>query len=69
MTEYKGDRNNDIRGRSMYECVDKDQESLLGSQAITGGALFHHVEVDCNTGLPCPEYNTHQELNCVVCTK
>ena len=69
MTEYKGNRNNDIRGRSMYECVDKDQESLLGSQAITGGAHFHHVEADCNTGLPCPEYNTHQELNCVVCTK
>ena len=69
MTEYKGSQNNDIRGRSMFQCVDEDQESLPGSHAIILGALFHHVEADCNTGLPCPPYNTEKELNCVVCTK
>ena len=69
MTEYKGNQQNDIRGRSMYVCVDEDQESLPGSWARSHGALFYHVEADCNTGLPCPDYNDHQELNCVVCTK
>ena len=53
---------------SMYECVDKDQESVPGSQANTNGALFHHVEASCN-GMQCPPYNTYKELNCVVCTK
>ena len=28
-----------------------------------------NVEADCNTGLTCPPYNNHKELNCVVCTK
>ena len=68
MTEWKGDHNI-IRGRTMFECVDKDQESLPGSHADTNGALLYHVEADCNTGLPCPPYNNHKELNCVVCTK
>ena len=36
---------------------------------LTLGVLFCHVEADCNTGLPCPPYNNHKELNCVVCTK
>ena len=69
MTEYKGAQN-DIRGRTMFECVDKDQESLPGGGTInTDGVLFHHVEVVCNTGLPCPPYDNNKELNCVVCTK
>ena len=68
MTEYKGGRS-DIRGRTMFECVDKDQESLPGSHPDTNGVLYYHVEADCNTGLPCPPYNTYKEVNCVVCTK
>ena len=56
--------------RSMFECVDADQESLPNSQGNQNGALFYHVEADCSTGLPCStHYNNHQELNCVVCTK
>ncbi len=55
--------------RSMYECVDADQQSLKGSEGNENGALFYHVEADCATGLPCPYYNNHQELNCVICTK
>ena len=54
--------------RTSFECVDKDQDSLPGSQANTNGALFYHVEANCN-GLPCPSYNNYKELNCVVCTK
>ena len=54
--------------RSHYECVDRDQESLPGSQANTDGALFYHVEANCN-GMPCPPYDPQKELNCVVCTK
>lgn len=53
---------------SLYECVDRDQESLPGSQANTNGALFYHVEANCN-GMPCPPYDAQKELNCVVCTK
>ena len=53
---------------SMYECVDKDQESVPGSQANTNGAMFYHVEAKCN-GMQCLPYNDYKELNCVVCTK
>ena len=54
--------------RTMFECVDKDQESLPGSGANTDGAVFYHVEAHCN-GIPCPPYNNYKELNCAVCTK
>ena len=54
--------------RSMYECVDKDAESVPGSSANTDGAVFYHVEARCN-GLPCPPYVAEKELLCVVCTK
>ena len=54
--------------RTRFECVDKDQESLPGTQANTNGALFYNVEANCN-GLPCPPYNNYKELNCAVCTK
>ena len=54
--------------RSLYECIDQDQESIAGSQADTNGALFYHVEATCN-GMPCPPYGAQKELDCVVCTK
>ena len=54
--------------RTMFVCVDKDQDSVPGSQAATYGAKFHHTEADCS-GMPCPPYNNQKELNCVVCTK
>ena len=66
MTAYKG-TSSSIRGRTT---LDKEQESLPGSQADNNGALFYHVEADCGAaGLPCPPYNNHQELHCAVCTK
>ena len=54
--------------RTMFVCVDREQELLPGTGANTNGALFYPTEVDC-TNLPCPPYNNEQELNCVVCTK
>ena len=54
--------------RTTYECVDKDLDSVPGTEGDTGGAQFYHVEATCN-GLECPPYNTNKELNCVVCTK
>ena len=69
MTAWIGNSNT-IVGRTMFECVDRDQESLPGGgHANTDGALFYHVETACNYSLPCPRYNPTQELNCVVCTK
>ena len=63
MAEYKAYH------RSMFECVDQYPESVPGSSANTNGALFYHVEVKCNYGLPCPPYDTQKEVTCVVCTK
>ena len=54
--------------RTSFECVDKVQESLPGSLANTDGAVFYHVEANCN-GILCPPYNNYKELNCAVCTK
>ncbi len=65
MTTHK----NVYHHRTMFECVDQDQETLPGSFADTNGAVFYHVEAYCGTGLPCPPYNNHQELNCAVCSK
>ena len=55
--------------RTMYICLDKTPETVPGAAANTNGALMHHVEADCNTGLPCPNYDGTKELSCVVCTK
>ena len=46
--------------RSMFECVDKGQESVPGSIASNNGALFYHVEANCGTGLPCSPYNNYK---------
>ena len=69
--EYYGYLMSDARAhkRTMFECVDADQEVLHGTQANTNGALFYHVEAACNTGLPCLPYVNNKQLNCVVCTK
>ena len=52
----------------VYECVDKDAESIHGSVTNTNGALFYHIQAQC-TGLLCPPYDKEKELACVVCTK
>ena len=67
MTSYRATG----RGRLMFECVDEDQESLLGSSnGIEDGGRLHHVEAACGAdGLSCPPYDQNKEINCVVCTK
>ena len=53
---------------SMYECVDKSPDSVPGTTSNTNGALFYHVEANCN-GMACPPYDPQKELTCAVCTK
>ena len=55
--------------RSMFVCLDKTPETVVGRASDTEGALMYHVEADCGTGLPCPNYDAMKELSCVVCTK
>ena len=68
--EYSGYLMSDYRNyhRTMYECVDKNPDSVPGSAASTDGALFYHVEASCN-GMLCPPYDPQKELTCAVCTK
>ena len=71
--EYYGylmsEMNQSGRGRTSFECVDKDQDSVSGSQANQDGNVLYHIEANCNTGLPCPPYSDSKELTCAVCTK
>ena len=53
---------------TMYECVDKNPDSIPGTATDTNGALFRHVEANCN-GMACPPYDPQKELTCAVCTK
>jgi len=55
--------------RTMYECVDKNAESLPNGGGNQNGAEFWHVEVDCGYRIPCPPYVEEKELTCIVCTK
>ena len=54
---------------TVFECVDRHPQSVPGSIADRDGALFYHVKVRCNYGIPCPPYDTQKEITCVVCTK
>ena len=55
--------------RTMYECVDKDPESVAElNSASDPRAFFQLVEPNCN-GLSCSPYDDEKELTCVVCTR
>ena len=55
--------------RTMYECVDKDPESVPGLNAYSNPrAILYLVEPQCN-GLSCPPYDPEKELICAVCTR
>ena len=64
MTEYFGNAHH----RSMFNCIDKDAETVPGGTGNEDGAQFYHVEATCN-GILCPPYDTERELTCAVCTK
>jgi len=68
--EYSGYLMSENRGhyRTMYECVDKNPDSIPGSATNTNPALIYHVEANCN-GMACPPYDPQKELTCAVCTK
>ena len=53
---------------AVYECIDKDPESIPRTVANTNGALFYNVQAQYN-GLLYPLYDSEKELACVVCTK
>ena len=52
-----------IHRRSMFVCVDREQELVPGRGTDNNGALFHHTEADCfdQRNLPCPPYNEDNE--------
>ena len=55
--------------RTMFECVDKNPDSIPGSfPNDRTSAVFYHAEATC-TGMPCPPYDPQKELTCAVCTK
>ena len=59
-----------IRSRSVFMCLDKTPETVIGRAASNNGAQLYHVEADCSVGqLPCPNYDDRKEMACVVCTK
>ena len=70
--EYVGylmTQRHDHAGRTMYECVDKDAESVAGLNAASDPrAIFYLVEPYCN-GLSCPPYDEEKELTCIICTR
>jgi len=53
---------------TMYECVDKNPDSVPGGASNNDPAVFYHVEANCN-GMACPPYDPQKELTCAVCTK
>ena len=62
-------RNRPNGGRTMYECVDKDPESIPGLNSRSNPtAYFELVEPYCN-GLSCAPYDDEKELTCAVCTR
>ena len=54
--------------RSLFECMDRNPESVPGSAGIQKGAYFYHAESNC-LSLPCPPYVSGREVSCAVCTK
>ena len=56
-------------GRTLFECVDDQPESVpgLNGDDRANNALYYHVEATCNS-LSCPPYDSEKELTCAVCT-
>ena len=54
-------------GRTEFVCMDNDPEADPAGYKNDNGVLFYQVEGRCGS-LPCPPYENHWELTCVVCT-
>ena len=70
-TEYTGylmAAHDGHNGRTLFECVDDQPESVPGLNGYDStNALYYHVEATCNS-LSCPPYDSEKELTCAVCT-
>jgi hypothetical protein len=53
---------------SVYECLDKNPQSIPNSAANIDGTLFYFVETTCH-GLKCPPYKNKGITACAVCTR
>ena len=55
-------------GRTLFECVDDQPESVPGLNGRdSDNAIYYHAEATCNS-LSCPPYDSEKELTCAVCT-
>ena len=54
--------------RTMFECIDRNPDTVPGQGENRHGAVLYHNEANCN-GMACPPYDPEKELTCVVCTK
>ena len=66
---YLGSEYYNRNSRTMYECVDKDPESVPGSAGVTEPRTFFQLVEPYCIGLSCPPYDAEKELTCVVCTR
>ena len=55
-------------GRTTYECVDSNPETIPGTSGSGNEAILYHVEPHCGA-LSCPPYDAQKELTCVVCSR
>ena len=55
-------------GRTLYECMDSNPETLPGTNGFSSSARYYHVEPDCGS-MSCPPYSSEKELTCVVCSR
>ena len=60
MTDYYDHKKN-----AVYECVDKDAESIYGSSVSSNGALFYFI-LGTYICLACPPYVNNRVITCVV---
>ena len=71
-TEYTGylmAERVDNNGRTLFECIDDQPESVPGlNDRDINNAHYSHMETMCNS-LRCPPYDSEKELTCAVCTR
>ena len=63
MSSYHGSD----RHRTQYICIDTALKPIPGTAVNKNGLLFYFVEGRCGS-LPCPPYDTTNELSCAVCS-
>ncbi len=60
----------DSQSRTEFICVDQRAKTMNVNGVATGaGGQVYFVKADCESGLPCPSYNSNQELSCIVCSR